>query len=222
LTPPWRVETVSGPAAALLDPPSPDQRTVRILLPVDRVVVLGSTQPDSDIDQSAAVAAETEVLRRRSGGGAVLVGPGLVLWADVVVPTSDPLWAADVGRAFWWLGDVWAAAIDAAAGLPRAEVWRGGLARSRWSARICFAGLGPGEVTIGGAKVVGLAQRRTRAGAHFQCAVALEWRPLDILALMALDPGARLQASGELATAAIGVGADTVAALIAAFIRHLP
>lgn len=212
---------MNGPAATLLDPPPLDERTVRLLHADDRAVVLGSTQRESDIDAAAAHAAETSVLRRRSGGGAVLVGPGLILWADVVIPANDPLWTADVGRAFWWLGDAWVAAL-AAAGVPGAEVWRSGLVRSHWSGRICFAGLGPGEVTIGGAKVVGLSQRRTRAGAHFQCAVALEWRPSDLLALMALDPDTRLRASDELAPAATGVGPQTAGDLGAAFVDHLP
>ena len=102
-------------------------------------------------------------MRRRSGGGAVLVGPGQAVWIDVVVPAGDPLWADDVGRAGWWLGEVWAAAL-AAAGLPGGEVWRGAQVRSAWSDRVCFAGLGAGEVTVGGRKVVGISQRRTRAG----------------------------------------------------------
>ena len=47
-----------------------------------------------------------------------------------------------------------------------------------WSKLVCFAGLGPGEVTVAGAKVVGMGQRRTRAGALFQCAALLEWAPV--------------------------------------------
>ena len=40
---------------------------------------------------------------------------------------------------------------------------------------VCFAGLAAGEVTVGGAKVVGISQRRTRAGGRFQCSVPLQW-----------------------------------------------
>jgi hypothetical protein len=50
----------------------------------------------------------------------------------------------------------------------------------------------------------------------------LEWCPSELLALMALDAGARLQASAELVGAAAGVGADAAAELIPAFIDHLP
>jgi lipoate-protein ligase A len=224
LTRPWRVEPAFGRARDLLDPwasAEAGERVVRFLHCEDRAVVLGSTQPETDIDPAAAKEAGTEILRRRSGGGAVLVGPDQVVWADVIVPAGDPLWTADVGRAFWWLGDAWAATL-AAAGMAGAAVWRGALVRTRWSDRMCFAGLGPGEVTVGAAKVVGLSQRRTRAGAHFQCAVAITWRPSELLALLVLDDDTRAQAASELAPAAMGVGPGVAAQLIPLFVDHLP
>ncbi|MDQ1414199.1 MAG: lipoate---protein ligase, partial [Acidimicrobiaceae bacterium] len=102
MTSSWRVETARGGVAALLQSSPAEERTVRFLEPEDRAVVLGSTQPESHVDRVAAARVATQVLRRRSGGGAVLVGPGQVLWTDVVIPADDPLWTADVGRAFWW------------------------------------------------------------------------------------------------------------------------
>ena len=127
---------------------------------VDRpALVLGSTQPDDVVDRAAARDAGVEVARRRSGGGAVWLEPGGTSWVDVLVPRADPLWDDDVGRAVHWLGDAWAAAIGAAA-----EVHRGGMVCSAESGRACFAGLGPGEVTIGGRKAVGISQRRTASG----------------------------------------------------------
>jgi len=221
LTSPWRVEIVAGPTARLLDPPAITERAVRFLIPEDRAVVLGSTQPESHIDQVRADAAGAKVLRRRGGGGAVLVGPGQVLWTDVLIPAEDPLWTADVGRAFWWLGDVWIAALGAV-GLEGAQVLRLGLRHSPWSDRMCFAGLGPGEVTLGDAKVVGISQRRTRAGAHFQCAVPLLWNPSELLALMALDRDTRRVATTQLADVALGVGADVGSRLMVAFPEVLP
>lgn len=217
---PWPVETVTGPVARLLELPVGHQRAVRFLVPEDRGVVLGSTQPAADIDHDRATRAGLTVTRRASGGGAVLVGPGQLLWADVLVPTGDQRWTNDVGRAFWWLGDVWAAALSAA-GLPGGEVWRGRLVRSPWSSRICFAGLGSGEVSLGRSKVVGLSQRRTRAGAHFQCAVLIRWAPSELLAVMALEDGIRTAGATELADVAIGVGGDVASALIPAFVDCL-
>jgi hypothetical protein len=131
------------------------------------------------------------------------------------------LWSPDVGRAFWWLGDAWVAAL-AASGLDGCQVWRGGLVTSAWSRRICFAGLGPGEVRAGPAKVVGLSQRRTRAGAHFQCAVLIDWDPSALLDILALDDQTRGRGAEELGTAARGVGEEVASRLTAAFLDQLP
>ena len=156
----WRLDRAVGPAAdfhgrAL---PSGTERTVAVLT-VDRpALVLGSTQRDEVVDRAALAAAGVDLVRRRSGGGAVLVEPARTVWIDVDVPVGDPLWSADVGRSFGWLGRTWAAAL-ADLGL-RAEVHDGGLCTTPWSRLICFAGLGPGEVMVGEAKAVGLAQRR--------------------------------------------------------------
>lgn len=173
-------------------------------------VVLGSTQPDSAVRASAGI----DVVRRRSGGGAVLVEPGGVVWVDVLVPAGDPLWQPDVGRAFAWLGRAWATAL-AHVGVAGAEVYDGPLRQTAWSRAVCFAGLGPGEVTVDGAKVVGLCQRRTRAGALFQCAALLRWDPARLVDLLDLPPGA----AADLARVARAVDVDAevlVAAVLAA------
>jgi lipoate-protein ligase A len=199
----------------------PAARVVRVLHPTDRAVVLGSAQPESDVNRAAARAAGTGVVRRRSGGGAVLVGPGLVAWVDVVVPAEDRLSEADVGRAFRWLGSLWVAGL-ADVGVPDAEVWGGGLVRSRWSGRVCFAGVGPGEVLVGGRKVVGMSQRRTRRGALFQCAIPVRWDPVALLDLLAVTAAERSAGITELAGAAIGIGPARAARLVAALLDRLP
>ena len=48
---------------------------------------------------------------------------------------------------------------------------------TRWSSLVCFGGVGAGEVTVDGRKVVGLAQRRTRHGAWFHGACVLPLGP---------------------------------------------
>ena len=193
-------------------------RLCRVIRPA---VVLGSTQPASDVDRAAAARAGYDVVRRRTGGGAVLAEPGTLAWVDVVVPRPDPLWEDDVGRSFWWLGGVWAAAL-AALGLGRAEVHRGGLVSTPWSAKVCFAGLGPGEVAVGGRKVVGMAQRRTRAGALFQCAVPLEWRPERLLDVLSLSADQREAALGVLAASVAPVAGRSADDLETALVSHLP
>ena len=49
-------------------------------------LVLGSTQRPDIVDAEACRRAGVEVVRRRSGGGLVLLEPGNVVWFDVVVP----------------------------------------------------------------------------------------------------------------------------------------
>lgn len=150
-------------------------------------VVLGSTQPESSLDAERARSLGLEVARRRSGGGAVVVRPGAVLWITVDLPAGDPLWHDDLGRSFLWLGEVWAAAL-AAAGAEAPEVHRDAPVRTEWSPTLCFAGLGGGEVKVAGRKAVGLAQRRVREGAMFHCAALLEWDPQESASLAAGAP----------------------------------
>ena len=167
---------------------------------VDRpALVLGSTQPWSTADAGRAAEAGVEVVRRRSGGGAVLLRPGAVAWVDVLVPAGDRCWERDVNRAFLWLGRAWAAAL-ADVGVAGATVHDGPLMRGPWSARVCFAGLGPGEVTVDGRKVVGMSSRRRREGALFQCAALVEWDPTGIAELVGAP-------SDELEEVACGAGA---------------
>jgi lipoate---protein ligase len=187
---------------------------------VDRpAVVLGSTQADDVVDRARATAAGIEVVRRRSGGGAVHLAPGDVLWVDVVLPRDDPLWDDDVSRSAVWLGRAWGAAL-AACGVA-AEVHEGPMVRTRWSPLVCFAGLAPGEATVGGAKVLGVSQRRARHAARFQCALLARWDPAPLLDVLAMTAADRAEARSDLAGAAAGVPVPP-AAVAAALAAALP
>lgn len=185
-------------------------------------VVLGSTQADTVVDRARAEVSGVEVARRRSGGGAVWLAPGEVTWVDVLVPAGDRVWDDDVVAAASWLGEAWAAALGSL-GVAGCKVHHGGLVRSTWSDAVCFAGLGPGEVTVGGRKVVGISQRRTRAGARFQCAALHRWVPGPLVELLDLGAGA----TDALRGSAVGVDeltgtATTAAAVVEALGEALP
>ena len=195
----WNVQRARTSATEFHQRDLPAERALWIVEFEQPALVLGSRQAMVD-------ATGIEVVRRRSGGGAVYVTPGGTLWVDVVVPRGDDLWDDDVGRATHWLGDAWAAAIG-----DGAVVHRGPMVRTEWSDVVCFAGLGPGEVTVDGRKVVGISQRRTRHAARFQCVAYERWDSQPLVDLLHLD--------AELDAAGTGVGslAAVEAALIAAF-----
>ncbi len=202
----WAVERFVGPASAFHARPMPARVERRVWVhEVDRpALVLGSSQADDIVDLARAAAAGVEVVHRRSGGGAVLLVPGEVLWVDVLLPADDPLWEPDVGRSAWWLGDAWARALGAA----DAVVHRGPMIRTTWSALACFAGVGPGEVVVRpdaagaqSAKLVGISQRRTRAGARFQCALYRHHDPAALPALLGLSDTDRATLAVALAEA---------------------
>ncbi len=176
----WTVEWTHAPARELHARPmsDPPARLVTFCEVSAPAVVLGSAQSDDAVDHRAVTRRGVEVARRRGGGGAVHLVPGAQSWIDLEVPRGDALWHDDVGRAFEWVGELWAGAL-ADLGVD-AQVHRGALVRTPWSGRACFAGLGPGEVRTDGRKLVGMSQRRTRAAARFQCVVYERFDP-DLL-----------------------------------------
>lgn len=213
----WRVERHLGRASTFHARPVPEPaRRVVWWFEVTRpAVALGSTQPASVVDEAAAAEAGVEVVRRRSGGGAVWLEAGAVTWVDVVLPADDPLWVDDVGRSALWLGEAWARALSSL-GVGGLGVHRGPLVRGPWSPLVCFAGLGPGEVLVDGRKAVGISQRRTRAGARFQCAALHRWDPAPLAAVLALEPAERAALVHDVADVATGLGPLEPSAVVAA------
>jgi lipoate-protein ligase A len=181
---------------------------VRVL---DRpTLVLGSTQDAKIVDMDALGRHGIEMVRRRSGGGAVLVEPGLAVWVDTWVPRDDPLFDSDVGRSRAWVGRWWADALG-----EGVEVHAGGPIESRWSGLICFAGVDSGEVLHRGRKVLGVAQWRAREGAltHSFAYQQVRW---DLLAeLVSLGADASIAARALTASTAtvrdvLGARADSL------------
>lgn len=205
---PWPVAHLTGSAADFHQRDLPDPLVAELWWfdVQGPTVVLGSTQPDAVVDQSAAERGGVEVVRRRSGGGAVWLAPGAATWVDVLLPSSDHRWSVDVGRSAVWLGSIWAEVL-AVAGVGDARVHEGPMVRGPRDGLVCFAGLAAGEVSVDGRKVVGIAQRRTRSGARLQCAVLHAWDADPLLAVLALTPQERAALGDEVADAAVGIGA---------------
>ena len=220
--PPWRVESITGDVAAFHARPAPaDSRVATFFRATSKTLVLGSAQRTESVDADSAARQGIEVVRRRSGGGGVLLWPDEFVWLDLVIPASDELWHDDVARAMWWVGDLWCEALTPFA--PHAEVHRGAMQQSRWSREVCFAGVGPGEVLSRGAKMVGISQRRTRVAARFQTMVHLRWRPDVVASLIAAPPNATPPSTTELAAlvATCAASAEEITASLAAALSDI-
>ncbi|MEM9656582.1 MAG: hypothetical protein AAGA65_31195 [Actinomycetota bacterium] len=172
----WAVTWSRGSAGDFHHNAPPDDTPPQIWIhrPDRPALVLGSTQPADLVDAAAAETDGIEVCDRRSGGGLVPIDPDRDCWIDVIVPRTSRLWEDDIGRAFRWVGRRWAEVLaeppllldpviaTANRPSPAGRVW-------------CFADLGHGEVSVGGSKVVGLSQRRTRTWTRIQSMVLWSW-----------------------------------------------
>jgi lipoate-protein ligase A len=163
-------------------------------------LVLGSSQDASVVDAAACDRAGVAVVRRRSGGGAVLLVPGEVTWLDVIVPNGGVGWSSDVHAPMRWLGEHLGAAVGELVGSTRqVHVHDGPMVHTHWSSQVCFDGVGVGEVLLDGHKLVGMSQRRTRHAARLQCCW---YSDHDHEALRALLRAEHRPGHGELAAVA--------------------
>jgi lipoate-protein ligase A len=205
------LERRGTPAVLHGEQPEPSRGRLACLCePVSPAVVIGSAQPAGDFDADRLARSGADLVRRRSGGGAVLVEPGRQVWLDVFVPKGDDLSHPDVGKSFYWLGDVFAEAIAAVLGTSpaagRIEVHRGTIVKTPWSKVLCYAGLGAGEVTVDGRKVVGMSQRRERTGAWIHCMALLGDSALGLAELVSGPEQRRAKARGALVSAGLRDG----------------
>jgi lipoate---protein ligase len=203
-----------------------DSRTAVVCRPTSPALVLGSAQRESSFDLARCGAAGLDVVRRRSGGGAVVVRPGAQIWLDFFVPRHDPLFDEDVLASFGFVGEIWKAALlDSLPAVAPSSlaVARGPAVATSWSATLCFGGLGAGEVTIDGRKVVGVSQRRDRDGAWFHSMALVEFDPAELTSLLACPQARRIEAAAWLAGSAAGVpgGLEAAPALTSSIVARL-
>jgi len=195
---------------------------------VSPAVVLGRSQSDDLVDARRAGAAGLEVARRTSGGGAVLVVPGELCWVDVVVDRTLVKWADDVNRALVVVGEAWRRAL-VDLGLPGGdlELAKSSSGERALSQLACFAGVGTGEVLLGGAKIVGLCQRRGRSATLVQGALVGTLDPDRLVEVLALPMATRRRLVVALEHSAGGVGRhfatlEASRRLACAIAEHLP
>ncbi len=211
----WKVEYVVGTAeevflgiesSASLLQTLKVKAALRFVTVTRSALVLGSAQSPDVVDVAEQSSLGFDVVTRRSGGGAVWLDPVEQVWVDVIVPVDHTHWLPDVGRSFEWLGKVWALTLcELGIARDRITVHDGAMKTSVWSDLLCFAGVGPGEVFVDGRKVVGIAQRRSRNAALFQCGLLLHWDVNPSL----FSAHARIGLN-ELDVQQVGVGIDEI------------
>ncbi len=191
--------------------------TVGVLRPSATTVVLGSTQHAEDLDDHAMARDGVSVRRRRGGGGAVLLRPD-DCWIELWLPATSAAERGDVRSTAYRAGGWWKVAL-ADLGVS-AVPHHGGLLDADQGAVACFAGLGPGELTVDGRKLVGLSQWRAHEGALVSS--ILSARPPEDLAAYLRRGSAqvpRLTVATCLDEALPGVGADQVADAFSSAVR---
>ncbi len=150
-------------------------------IPTVTALVLGSRQSEEIVDRNVAVQKGLEIVRRRSGGGAVLVDANHSVWIDIEVGIEDPRYCpepmkmmAKVGK--WWMEGL--RSLNCCP--PDISQFEGAMECDAGGDVICFAGRAHGELMVGESKLVGLSQRRTRDGARVQGQLHFE-DPTDVM-----------------------------------------
>lgn len=169
-------------------------------------LILGSGQRPEEL-RSLGGWEGTNVVRRQTGGTAVLAAPG-VLGLDVALPAGHPLAGTDVVEAYRWLGETWSAGLQylgvdvhiVSIAEARASAWRHIPPAVRMA---CFGTLSPYEITVDGRKLVGFAQVRRRAGVLLQSGIHLRFDAVGLATLLPAADHASLAA--DLCERAVGL-----------------
>jgi lipoate-protein ligase A len=141
---------------------------------------LGRFQPDDDVDAAACAARDVEVVRRPTGGRALLHGADVTYAVAFAQPTGD---AGRVDALYEWLAGGLIAGL-AGLGVTAAVARNDGPAGP-----VCFAGQQGADLRVGDRKLCGSAQVR-RDGAVLQHGSVLRRRlPFDELDLVHARPG---------------------------------
>lgn len=150
-------------------------------------VVFGCAQAALHGEATQAARTDCELVQRRAGGGAVLVGPWM-LSSSIVLPSDHRLLAGGTVTSYRWLGALHAGLLRDF-GVPAHALAPDELARRPADPKLawaCFGGLSPWEVIADGRKIVGLAQLRRRHGVLLTTGTLLH-RPDWALLCRALD-----------------------------------
>lgn len=186
---------------------TPAFRMWRYRLPA---VVLGYSQRRlmSEVDTGSGL----EVLRRESGGGAVLTGPWM-LGLSVSLPPEHPLLGTSLTDSYQWLGEIIARTLQecgapAEAVSPQDVRDRANVCPTTNLSWSCFGGLSPWEVLSNGRKIAGLAQVRRSNGVLLVGGVLLNQSPWELLCQTLSRPPCEAKQLAETTTHCLAVSGN--------------
>lgn len=194
-------------------------------------IIMGCSQRPDEDQQQRAKQAGLPIMRRGSGGGAVLAGPWM-LSATIFIPTEHPVAALNLIELFRWLEPIWIKALTDSGvpckGVDKAQIDESKIiAKRRGVEWACYAALSHGEVvSLDGRKLVGVAQIRKRKGIALVCGLHLapcDWTVLGDVVVNDPSQGAILDSLNSNAKQLSGVStAVLLPEIIARFIACLP
>jgi lipoate-protein ligase A len=162
---------------ALLESVAEAPPTLRIFSWSEPCLSIGCIQSISDVDVDACQRAGLPIIRRASGGTAVLHERTIAF--SLAVPTGHPLAISDIVESYRQLGPPVQLALrrlGVAADLVRVEDSHRGPPRGLGSAA-CFAALAPYELVVGSRKLVGNSQLRRRGAILHHAILLLDFEP---------------------------------------------
>lgn len=196
----WNERTIRGTVAELHGSTEEVNSKSREIIwrdPTDTAMVLGSAQDESVLDADAVCTRNISIVRRSSGGGAVLVKPSNMIWFDIMLPRDDVHWTDDVNVSFLWIGHAIARALKTCR--VQGITTQGAInQRNQWTSLVCYAGIGPGESSVWGKKVIGISQKRKRMVAHYHCNVIREFDATEFVSLLRLEGNLRRELTTSL------------------------
>ncbi len=150
-------------------------------------IILGCSQQLNEVQIKLAEQYKLPWLRRKSGGGAVLVGPWM-LSVTIFIPYDHYIAKGSITKIFSWLEQNWLKVLNEN-NINCAGVDKTMIDQSKYSAKknqlewACYGSLSHGEIVCSqGHKLVGLAQIRKAGGVTLVSGLNLspfDWQPLS-------------------------------------------
>ncbi|WP_133297418.1 lipoate--protein ligase family protein [Motiliproteus coralliicola] len=236
---PHPCSTVDDPTRFLIHGSMPEEQqliTEQVNSPIDQprlllwrysqpAVIMGCSQRPDPKQLQRAAQRNLPIIRRGSGGGAVLAGPWM-LSLSFFIPITHPLAELDLIKIFGWFEQVWLQALQQS-GIDSRGVDKALIDHSKQVAKeqqvdwACYAALSHGEiVSPDGRKLVGLAQIRKRhcialvSGLHLQ---PCDWK---ILSEVVVDDPTRGAVLESLNADAEQLGAAPAAQFLGPLLNH--